>query len=143
KPPCGRAESMPKSIPKQCHVAIAAPARETNDAQLFAQERSMLQDQTDERSQLLHCHADLTAPATAMMPVFHGISRAEGPFKQTTKPDRLPHLPRRRSQPMKTAQLLTLALACTLTARADFSYTQTSSTAGRGWPAGAAVPTAT
>jgi hypothetical protein len=31
---------MPKGIPRQSHVAIAAPARETNDAQLFAQKRT-------------------------------------------------------------------------------------------------------
>src|ERR1017187_4647207 len=57
----GAAESTPKGIPRQGHVAIAAPARETHDAQLFAQKRSMLQGQTDQRSQLLHCQTDLTA----------------------------------------------------------------------------------
>ena len=82
---------MPKGIPRQGHVAIGAPVRKTNDAQLFAQKRSTLQGQTDERSQLLHCQNDLTAPAFTMIPVFHGISRAEGPFKQTTKSDRLSH----------------------------------------------------
>src|ERR1035441_5835525 len=87
----GGAESMPKGIPRQGHVAIGAPSRETSDAQLFAQKRSMLQGQTDQRSQLLHSQMDLTAPAIAMMPVFHGISRAEGPFKQTTKGDGLSH----------------------------------------------------
>src|ERR1035441_779456 len=88
----GGAESMPKGIPRQGHVAIGAPVRKTNDAQLFAQKRSTLQGQTDERSQLLHCQNDLTAPAFTMIPVFHGISRAEGPFKQTTKGDRLSYL---------------------------------------------------
>src|ERR1035438_7316024 len=81
----GGAESMPKGIPRQGHVAIGAPSRETNDAQLFAQKRSMLQGQTDQRSRLLHCQTDLTAPTSAMIPVFHGISRAEGPFKQTRR----------------------------------------------------------
>src|ERR1039457_2268304 len=89
----GGAESMPKGIPRQGHVAIGAPVRKTNDAQLFAQKRSTLQGQTDERSQLLHCQNDLTAPAFTMIPVFHGISRAEGPFKQTTQGDRLSYCP--------------------------------------------------
>jgi hypothetical protein len=31
---------MPKGIPRQVHVAIAAPVRETSDAQLFAQKRT-------------------------------------------------------------------------------------------------------
>jgi hypothetical protein len=31
-------------------------------------------------------------PTFAMIPVFHGISRAEGPFKQTTKDDGLSHV---------------------------------------------------
>src|ERR1035437_10288872 len=75
----GGAESMPKGIPRQGHVAIAAPVRKTNDAQLFAQS-AHAPGQTDERSQLLHCQNDLTAPASAMIPVFHGISRAETPI---------------------------------------------------------------
>src|SRR5476649_1051957 len=80
----GGAESMPKGNPRQGHVAIAAPGRETNDAQLFAQSEHA-PGQTDQRSRLLHCHADLTAPTLAMMPVFHEISRAAGPSQQTTK----------------------------------------------------------
>jgi hypothetical protein len=31
---------MPKGIPRQVHVAIVAPVRETSDAQLFAQKRT-------------------------------------------------------------------------------------------------------
>jgi hypothetical protein len=81
---------MPKSIPRQGHVAIAAPGRETNNAQLFAQS-AHAPGQTDERSRLLHCQTDLTAPTLAMMPVFHEVSRAERPFQQTTKGDRLSH----------------------------------------------------
>src|SRR5450432_3730089 len=84
----GGAESMPKGNPRQGHVAIAAPGRETNDAQLFAQS-AHAPGQTDQRSRLLHCHADLTAPTLAMMPVFHEISRAAGPSQQTTKGDGL------------------------------------------------------
>ena len=53
---------MPKGIPRQGHVAIAAPVRETNDAQLFAQS-AHAPGQTGERSQLLHCQNDLTALA--------------------------------------------------------------------------------
>src|SRR5471030_3310262 len=87
----GGAESMPKGNPRQGHVAIAAPGRETNDAQLFAQS-AHAPGQTDQRSRLLNCHADLTAPTLAMMPVFHEISRAAGPSQQTTKDDGLPHL---------------------------------------------------
>src|ERR1035441_6459388 len=108
----GGAESMPKGIPRQGHVAIGAPVRKTNDAQLFAQKRSTLQGQTDERSQLLHCQNDLTAPAFTMIPVFHGISRAEGPFKQTTKPDRLSY-PAIRD---------TMSAPCTLVPPAGLSF---------------------
>ena len=79
----GGAESMPKGIPRQGHVAIAAPERETNDAQLFAQS-AHAPDQTDQRSRLLHCPADLAAPTFARMPVFHELSRAEGPSQQIT-----------------------------------------------------------
>jgi hypothetical protein len=45
--------------------------------------------------QLLDVRLDrlqLTAPTFAMMPVFHEISRAEGPSQQTTKDDGLSHL---------------------------------------------------
>src|ERR1019366_5766765 len=73
-----------KGNPRQGHVAIAAPVRETNDAQLFAQS-AHAPDQTGARSRLLHCPTDLTAPASAMMPVFHEISRAEGPSQQGRK----------------------------------------------------------
>src|ERR1019366_8224608 len=66
-----------KGNPRQGHVAIAAPVREISDAQLFAQS-AHAPGQTDQRSQLLHCQTDLTAPAIAMMPVFHGVSVAVG-----------------------------------------------------------------
>ena len=72
---------MPKGNPRQGHVAIAAPMRETNDAQLFAQS-AHAPDQTVSRPRLLHCPNDLTAPAAAMMPVFHEVSRAERPSQQ-------------------------------------------------------------
>src|ERR1035441_6360059 len=75
---------MPKSIPRQGHVAIAAPVRETNDAQLFAQS-AHAPDQTESRPRLLHCPTDLTAPASAMMQVFHEISRAERSSQQGRK----------------------------------------------------------
>jgi hypothetical protein len=57
---------------------------ETNDAQLFAQS-AHAPDQTDQRSRLLHCPADLVAPAFARIPVFHELSRAEGPSPQIRK----------------------------------------------------------
>src|SRR5450759_3034659 len=78
----GRSGEHAKGSPRQGHVAIAASAREANDAQLFAQS-AHAPDQTDRRSRLLHCPNDLTAPSYAMMPVFHEISRAEGPSQQT------------------------------------------------------------
>src|ERR1035437_1448324 len=80
----GGAESMPKGIPRQGHVAIAASAREANDAQLFAQS-AHAPDQTESRPRLLHCPNDLTARTIAMMPVFHQLSRAEGPSQQGRK----------------------------------------------------------
>src|SRR5664279_5303447 len=80
----GEAESMPKGIPRQSHVAIAAPVRETSDAQLFAQS-AHAPDQTGSRPRLLHCPTDLTASTFAMMPVFHEVSRAERPSQQVRK----------------------------------------------------------
>ena len=73
---------MPKGIPRQVHVAIVAPVRETSDAQLFAQS-AHAPDQTESRPRLLHCPTDLTAPASAMMPVFHEVSRAGRPSQQS------------------------------------------------------------
>src|ERR1019366_3547193 len=55
--------------------------KETNDAQLFAQS-AHAPDQTESRPRLLHCPNDLTARTIAMMPVFHQLSRAEGPSQQ-------------------------------------------------------------
>ena len=75
---------MPKGIPRQGHVAIAAPEGDERRPIIRA-EAHMLQGQTESRPRLLHCPNDLTALAAAMMPVFHGISRAEGPFKQGRK----------------------------------------------------------
>jgi hypothetical protein len=72
---------MPKVVPGRVTWLSALP-KETNDAQLFAQS-AHAPDQTDRRSRLLHCPTDLTAPSFAMMPVFHEISRAEGPSQQT------------------------------------------------------------
>src|SRR5674476_560275 len=46
-------------------------------------EAHMLQGQTGSRSRILHCPADLIAPAISMMPVFHEVSRAEGPSQQS------------------------------------------------------------
>src|SRR5665647_1082626 len=48
-------------------------------------EAHMLQGQTESRSRILHCPADLIAPAIAMMPVFHELSRAGGPSQQRRK----------------------------------------------------------
>src|ERR1019366_3877933 len=48
-------------------------------------EAHMLQGQTESRSRILHCPADLIAPAIAMMPVFYELSRAEGPSQQSRK----------------------------------------------------------
>src|SRR5665811_2247257 len=48
-------------------------------------EAHMLQGQTGSRSRILHCPADLIAPAISMMPVFHEVSRAEGPSQQGRK----------------------------------------------------------
>src|SRR5665811_1797684 len=48
-------------------------------------EAHMLQGQTESRSRILHCPADLIAPAISMMPVFHEVSRAEGPSQQSRK----------------------------------------------------------
>src|ERR1019366_5136749 len=58
--------------------------KETNDAQLFAQS-AHAPDQTESRPRLLHCPNDLTARTIAMMPVFHQLSRAEGPSQQSRK----------------------------------------------------------
>src|ERR1019366_4617333 len=69
--------------------AIAAPVRETSDAQLFAQS-AHAPDQTGSRPRLLHCPTDLTASTFAMMPVFHEVSRAAGPSQQGRKTPR-PH----------------------------------------------------
>ena len=63
-------------------MAIAAPEGDERRPIIRA-EAHMLQGQTESRPRLLHCPNDLTALAAAMMPVFHGISRAEGPFKQS------------------------------------------------------------
>src|ERR1039457_1617230 len=77
----GAAESTPKGIPRQGHVAIERPRGRRNDAQLFAQKRSMLQ--VKQANDLNFFTVKPTSPpATAMIPVFHGISRAEDPFKQ-------------------------------------------------------------
>src|ERR1035437_10336662 len=79
----GGAESMPKVIPGRVTWLSPLP-KETNDAQLFAQS-AHAPDQTGARPRLLHCPSDLTALAFAMMPVFHELSRAEGPSQQVRK----------------------------------------------------------
>ena len=48
-------------------------------------EAHILQGQTESRSRILHCPADLIAPAISMMPVFHEVSRAERPSQQSRK----------------------------------------------------------
>src|ERR1035437_9090209 len=75
---------MPKGIPRQSHVAIAAPERRRTTPN-YSRRARMLQGQTESRSRLLHCPTDLTALALAMMPVFHELSRAEGPSQQSRK----------------------------------------------------------
>src|SRR5665811_2351909 len=75
---------MPKGIPRQGHVAIAAPEGDERRPIIRA-EAHMLQGQTESRSRILHCPADLIAPAIAMMPVFHELSRAGGPSQQSRK----------------------------------------------------------
>src|ERR1019366_1147211 len=124
----GGAESMPKGIPRQGHVAIAAPEgderrpiiraeRACSGSNRVAASTSPL-SQRPYRSH--HCHdASFSSTFAGRRPiptgsknhrhgrppagwqakacptlnrrVFHGISRAEGPFKQATKGDGLSH----------------------------------------------------
>ena len=59
---------------------LSSLLKETTDAQLFAQSEHA-PDQTELQPQHLQCSNDLS-PAWAIMPVFHAVSRAEGPYQQ-------------------------------------------------------------
>ena len=68
---------MQRLISSQGHVAIAAPVKETNDAQLSAQS-AHAPDQTGQRSRLLHCDFDLADPP---LPLWHPDgARQPAPF---------------------------------------------------------------
>src|SRR5450759_562669 len=79
-----------KGNPRQSHVAIAAPEGDERRPIIRA-EAHMLQGQTGSRSRILHCPADLIAPAISMMPVFHEVSRAERPSQQGRKTTLVAH----------------------------------------------------
>jgi len=78
---------MPKKVIPGRVSWLSPLPKETNDAQSFAQS-AHAPDQTGARPQLLYCPTDLTAPAIAMMPVFHEVSRAERPSQQGRKTHR-------------------------------------------------------
>src|SRR4051794_23662582 len=59
---------------------LSSLLKETIDARLFARSEHA-PDQTELQPQRLQCLNDLS-PACAIMPVFHAVSRVEGPYQQ-------------------------------------------------------------
>jgi hypothetical protein len=60
---------------------LSSLLKETIDAQLFARSEHA-PDQTELQPQHLQCSNDLS-PACAIMPVFHAVSRVEGPYDRS------------------------------------------------------------